>query len=962
MTMMEALLSKILATALAFSQLAISPHTVKTEFSRDRDQRQVAELLQAGCTHMMKVFEIENINIDDLIDTAMDDSRAFGGENNDFRGINFSDLKMAYRQFCGHQPIEQPVVDLSETIDYYNKAASSLPDHNKLKGLKLPGESVVLDTKGERFAEMFEENQRRVWIPLADIPDHVRNAFIAAEDGHFYQHKGIDEHGLIRAFVSNLAQSGHPEGGSTITQQLVKNLLVGDDRTYERKIREMILAARVESTLTKNEILELYLNSLYLGRSSWGIELAARSYFGKSARELTLQEGALLAGLTKGPNYFDPDRHPVRAQERLAYVLNRMQEDGMSSTIENSGERSRPELPPLPATIPYQRPRRDTGFHFVDEVAREAKSIAGVNAITADSYTIRSTINPQLQRTVEESLQEGLFRYERGAGRLEFQGAEANLSQPIQRLEAEKKSTDERPPWQQALIGARLPLYDVHWKPAVVLEKPSGKKGQSWRVGLTDGRIVPLSLESAAAQRMLKIYDVVLIHLSEQDGKNSARAELRVRPVVQGAALVLENKTGRILAMTGGFSYPLSQLNRVTQSIRQPGSAIKPLTYLAALGKGLQPNTLISDGPITLRPIGLRNARERDYWSPMNYDGRGGGTLTLRQAIENSRNRATAHLLEGGIENKPEASLNRICDLAIEAQIYRECLRFYPVVLGAQPVRPVDLAAFYAAIANEGLRPRPYVVESIERDGQNVFQREPKLVAINSVDRAAFYQLKSLMQGVVARGTARSIAALSPYVAGKTGTTDDENDAWFVGFTNDVTVAVWLGYDNAEGQQHRTLGSGSTGGHVAVPIFESIMQAAWANGVPKEPLAPPSQEARQQLSCKSADAGYRGRHRRDGEVTGGECLRVDERGRVLDTQYRLISHDSGREDRYDREDRDELVVRRNVESTRRSGPFSVVPQPTLPQRSRSDDERSLLPRSVQEPGGFGNSFFNLFRN
>src|SRR5215467_10294334 len=413
---MEGLLIKILATALAFSQVTTAPQAVETEFSRDRDQQQVAELLQAGCAHMIKAFEIENINLDDLIDTAMDDPRAFGGRNNEFHGINFADLQTAYRQFCKHQPVEHSVVDLGDVIDFYNKAASVLPDHNKLKGLKLPGESIVLDIKGERFAEMFEENQRRVSIPLAEIPDHVRNAFIAAEDGRFYQHKGIDERGLIRAFVSTLAQSGRPEGGSTITQQLVKNLLVGDDRTYERKIREMIVAARVETTLTKDDILELYLNSLYLGRGSWGVELAARSYFGKTARELTLEEGALLAGLTKGPNYFNPDREPVRAQERLGYVLARMQEDGTSSASGSNEQRSRPGLPILPVVIPYQRPRRDIGFHFVDEVAREAKSTAGINAITADSNTIRSTINPRLQRAVEESLQEGLFRYEHSAG------------------------------------------------------------------------------------------------------------------------------------------------------------------------------------------------------------------------------------------------------------------------------------------------------------------------------------------------------------------------------------------------------------------------------------------------------------------------------------------------------------------------------------------------------------------
>src|SRR5207237_948372 len=289
-----------------------------------------------------------------------------------------------------------------------------------------------------------------------------------------------------------------------------------------------------------------------------------------------------------------------------------------------------------------------------------------------------------------------------------------------------------------------------------------------------------------------------------------------------------------------------------TQSVRQPGSAIKPLSYLAALGKGLQPNTLIADAEITLPPIGGGRAREQDYWTPKNYDGGSRGILTLRHALENSRNLATVHLLDGGIETKPEASLNRLCDLAVEAQLYRECMRYYPFVLGAQPVRPIDLAAFYAAIANEGMRPTPYALESIERDGETIYRQERTLVPIDSVDRAAFYQLKTMMQGVLARGTARSIAGLSTYVAGKTGTSDDENDAWFVGFTNDVTVAVWIGYDNADGKR-RTLGGGSTGGHIAVPIFEPVIQAAWAYASPKAALAPPSPEAKRQLACQSID-------------------------------------------------------------------------------------------------------------
>jgi penicillin-binding protein 1A len=884
---MDTLLVKIFATALALSQVTTTPDAVKTQFDRAGDQEQVAQLLRAGCTHMRKAFDIEDINLDELIATALDDPQAISNENKVFRGTNFVDMQTAYRQFCKNEKVPVPAVDLGDVIDFYNKAAADLPDHTKLKGIKLPGASIVLDRKGERFAEVFEENQRRVWVVLADIPEHVQKSFLAAEDRRFYQHKGIDERGLIRAFVGNLAQSGRPQGGSTITQQIVKNLLVGEDLTYERKIREMIVASRLEETLSKPELLELYLNSVYLGRSSWGIELAARSYFGKPAKELTLEEGALLAGLTKGPNFFNPDRHPGRAQERLAYVLSRLREDGVVPANEAASR----QLPALPKLVAYERPRRDIGYHFVDQVAREARAAAGIDAITANSYTVRSTISPLLQRAVEGALQEGLSRYERSNGRVQFRSVEANLSQAVQRADANNKAGDKRPAWQRALVNARLPLYDVHWTPAVVVEKPGGKKGEGWRVGLADGRVAPLAIDNAAAQRKLTLYDVVLVRIGDGKGKAGTQAELRVRPVVQGSVVVLENKTGRILAMTGGFSYPLSQLNRTTQAVRQPGSAIKPLSYLAALGRGLQPNTLITDGPITLPPLGGGRNRERDSWTPKNYDGGSRGTLTLRQALENSRNLATVHLLDGGIDKKPEASLDRVCSLAAEARIYRECERYYPFVLGAQPVRPVDLAAFYAAIANEGLRPAPHVVESIETNGSVIYRHDPKSsITIASVDRAAFYQLKSMMQGVLARGTARAISGLAPYVAGKTGTSDDENDAWFVGSTNDVTVAVWVGYDNADGKR-RTLGGGATGGHVAVPIFESVILAAWANVAPKTALAPPSPEAKRHLACKSIDLGT-GEMQNSGGKAITECFRVDAKGKVLDTQFQLASHES----------------------------------------------------------------------
>ena len=363
--------------------------------------------------------------------------------------------------------------------------------------------------------------------------------------------------------------------------------------------------------------------------------------------------------------------------------------------------------------------------------------------------------------------------------------------------------------------------------------------------------------------------------------------------------MVLENQTGRVLAMAGGFSYPLSQLNRVTQSQRQPGSAIKPISYLAALAKGLQPNTLVRDEPLTLPPIGGANARTRheDYWTPKNYSGGGGGIMTLRRALELSRNLATANLLLGGIDMTPALTLDRICALAMEAQIYRDCQRYYPFVLGAQPVRPIDLAAFFAAIANEGVRPAPHVIQSIEQDGKVIYRHPAESASrIASADGVAFYQLKAILQGVLQRGTATRIAGLAPYVAGKTGTTDGENDAWFVGFTNEVTVAVWVGYDNADGRR-RTLGGGATGGSLAVPIFEPIIQAVWAHHAPRTTLRGPSPETRKYLVATRVDADFDDGSRDFTGANGGrgtpgtlvEFLRRDARGQPIDTQYQLVS-------------------------------------------------------------------------
>jgi len=886
---MNVILVKMFATALALAQVTTHPDAVKTEFDPEKDQPEVVQLLKDGCAHMRKAFDIEDLNLDELIDTAMTDPQTVAGEIRAFRGINFDDLAQAYKQLCGNEPVDTIKFDFKEVIEFYNGVAANLPDHTRLKNLKLPGTSVVLDSKGDRFAELFESDQRRVWVPISQIPRYVQLAFVAAEDKRFYLHKGIDERGLIRAFITNIAEPGRPQGGSTITQQVAKNLLVGDDVSYDRKIREMIVASRIDQSLSKEEILEIYLNSIYLGRGAWGIDMAARGYFKKPASGLSVTEGALLAAMAKGPAYFSPDRYPERARDRFAYVLKRMQEDQVAGT-----ESVSPGVTGGPRIVPYEKPKREGGFHFVDHLMREAKTLVGMASLTSESFTVRSTINAKLQRAAEEALQDGLARYEAKSGRARYEGPELSLGDMVARVTVEQSTRAQRrgrimkPVWQIALESAKLPLYDVHWPVAVVLGRAMEHGRTQIRVGLQDGRIVPLSLPDHVDSGMLHLNDVIFVNIVEGKKRSEARAELRIKPKVQGAALVLENKTGRILAMVGGFSYPLSQLNRTTQALRQPGSSIKPLTYLAALHRGLQPNTLVTDQPVTLPPI---PGVSTHYWTPKNYDGQSWGSMTLRRALENSKNLVTARLLEGGIDRDPIKSLDQICDLALEAKIYPECMKNYPFVLGAQALRMIDLAGFYAAVANEGLRVTPYTIDSIEKNGHAVYRHQAGApVYMAHGDRAAFFQLRTILEGVVARGTAAAMKQHTGFVGGKTGTTDNENDAWFGGFSSDIAVVVWVGYDNARGKQ--TLGRGGTGGQVAVPIAQSVIEAAWNLQSPKAPLPQPSTEAGRYLKAMPID--LQSGQRLASAKSGGfmEYFRLDAHKKLRDTQYVLAGRGS----------------------------------------------------------------------
>jgi membrane carboxypeptidase/penicillin-binding protein len=646
-----------------------------------------------------------------------------------------------------------------------------------------------------------------------------------------------------------------------------------------------------------------------------------------------------------------------------------MQEDGVLSTEEKDHALAAP-----PKLVAFEQKRRDSGLHFIDFLSREAKT-DGIPSLTAEPFTVHSTINGTLQREAEAALQEGLARYEIDAGRVKFRGPEANISDTIQKLMLGRQSDapDALPAWQQALQAVKLPLSDVHWEPAVILDKGGFKRGDgNIRVGIRDGRVLPLNAANANsdAKRNLGLYDVVYVRVIEGKtvaklknggapaavGTVGGRAELRVRPTVQGAALVLENKTGRILAMAGSFSYFSSQLNRTSQTQRQPGSAMKPLTYLTGLQAGLQPNTLVSDDPITLAPIGWHHkhgtiargpdsaSRQEDFWTPRNADGSTGGMLTMRRGLENSINLVTAHLLADGINDDPEKSLAQVCATALAAKIYKECIRYYPFVLGAQPVRMIDLAAFYAAVANEGALPKAHAIDSIEVDGKMVFQYpNAPLPFIGAADRTSFFQLKTMLQGVVARGTARAIADLSPFVAGKTGTTEDAVDGWFIGFTNDVTVAVWVGYDNSDGKR-RSLGTRASGAGVALPIFEPILQAIWALEIaPKASLNGPSPDAKRylvDLPIDYNDGSRRSRGSREGFI---EHFRIGADGKIKETQYQLASREGPSRPRKARSDQNKLASREAPSRPRKAGPG--IPW--------GESAWKLGPAKPTERGGFG---------
>lgn len=712
-------------------------------------------------------------------------------------------------------------------ITYYG---ADLPDHQQLVDYSPPVVTRLHAGDGQLVAEYAVEN--RVFVPIEGIPSRVRNAFIAAEDQRFYTHPGIDPFSIARAALENLSQLGtnrRPVGASTITQQVAKNFLLTSDVSFERKIKEAILAVRIEHALDKDRILELYLNEIYLGFNSYGVGSAALNYFGKALDELTIAEAAFLAALPKAPSNYHPVRQPDNARIRRDWVVGRMLAEGFISTQEAEIARSAPVTlrePPDTEDLP-------DADYFAEEVRRFLISRYGDQALYGGGLSVRTTVDPRLQAIAERSLRAGLIAYDRRHG---WRG-------PVGRIE-----TGEG--WPSRLARVPAPGGLEPWRLAVVLTV--GENGVD--IGLADGTEsrVPMSeMTWARAWRegqgvgpevrrpadVVAVGDVIPVELvtTARDGSEleTPHYALRQIPAVDGALVALDPHTGRVRAMVGGYAFSRSSFNRATQARRQPGSSFKPFVYLAAMENGYTPSSIVLDAPFAYDP-----GPGQETWRPSNYSNEFYGPSTLRTGIEKSRNVMTVRLAEAiGMES--------VARTAEAFGIFSHMPRQLAMSLGAGETTVLQLTAAYAMLVNGGLKIEPRLIDRIQdRHGATVLRHDTRpCVACSGIawtdgqdiprlpdDRerlvpaSSAYQVVSMLQGAVERGTGATIGELGIPLAGKTGTTNESRDAWFVGFAPDLAVGVFVGFDRPQ-----PLGARETGGSVAAPVFKSFMQAALAD-------------------------------------------------------------------------------------------------------------------------------------
>lgn len=711
-------------------------------------------------------------------------------------------------------------------VGYFSQ---DLPDYSQLKDYEPPIVTRVYSGDGQLMEEYASE--KRIFVPIEAIPDIVKNAFISAEDQNFYSHMGVDFFAIARAMVFNVQNLGtgrRPIGASTITQQVAKNFLLTNEVSIKRKIREAILAFRMERVLDKERLLELYLNEIYLGSRSYGVAAAALGYFNKSLDDLKIEEAAYLAALPKAPNNYHPVKDHDAALERRNWVLERMFEDGHLTNTQLQEAKSKP--------LEMIEGEEDKIYapYFAEEVRRTLIEQYGEEGLYKwGGFAVRSSLSTKLQKIAQESLRRGLMDYDMRHG---YRGAVTTIEE-IERM--------------PALLNEMKPIPGMleEWEMAAVNNVSSDhieiilKNGIEGRVDVSDMKWALGS--SGNPKNVFDKGDVILVESIEREnenGNNLKSFELRQIPEVQGAIIAIDPHTGRILAVQGGWKYELSEFNRATQAWRQPGSAFKPFVYAAALDYGFTPATLVLDAPFVIEQ------RPGVKWSPENYSGEYYGPTPLRVGVEKSKNLMTVRLAD-------YIGMEAIIDYSKRFDVVRNMSPYLSGALGASETTLIRLTSGYAQFVNGGKKVSPTFIDRIQdRRGKTVFSYDnreckdcgPLIDWANQdvpdiednrqqiIDPRIAYQIVSMLEGVVQRGTGIRIKSLGIPLAGKTGTTNESKDAWFIGFSPDLAVGVFVGFD-----EPKTLGRRETGSSVAVPIFKEFMQEALTD-VPPKPFRVPS--------------------------------------------------------------------------------------------------------------------------
>jgi penicillin-binding protein 1A len=722
-------------------------------------------------------------------------------------------------------------------IWHYSK---DLPDYSQLQDYEPAVMTRVHASDGALLAEYSKE--RRLYLPIQAVPKMVINAFLAAEDKNFYEHGGIDFQGMARAavlFAQNYGSNKRPQGASTITQQVAKNFLLTNEVSFTRKIKEALLAMRIERTYSKDKILELYLNEIYLGLSAYGVAAASLVYFDKSVNELTISEAAYLAALPKAPSSLHPIRNRDRAIERRNYVIDRLLENGWIKQADADAARK----DPLNVTSRSNAAHIFAGEYFAEEVRRDIFERYGEKKLYEGGLSVRTTLDPKLQVMARKTMTNGLINFDEAQG---WRGASTKLdiSGDWGVKLADVKSLSDIAPWRMAVVletsdqSARIGFQPGRELGGAVLkDRQTGNitlEGVRWAKAASGPT---RSKTPTSVSQVLSPGDVIYVDpLIAKDGTPvEGQFRLRQYPEVSGAMVAMDPWTGRVLAMVGGFSFDQSQFNRATQAYRQPGSSFKPLVYSSALDNGYTPSTVVVDAPIE-----IDQGQGAGVWRPENYStGKYFGPVTLRNALQKSLNTVTVRLAQ-------DIGMPLIGEYAKRFGVYDELPNYLSYALGAGETTVMRMVTAYSMFANGGRRVKSTLIDRIQdRYGRTIFkhdarecrgcdaadgwknQPEPQLVDRREqvLDAMTAYQITSMMEGVVQRGTAA--AAFSGFgkpIAGKTGTTNDEKDAWFIGFSPDIVVGIYLGYDKP-----RHLGNKATGGVLAAPIARDFLKLALAD-------------------------------------------------------------------------------------------------------------------------------------